>query len=235
MKYFWSVLLVAGFLSLPVQPVLGQVFGFKGGLNLSNMVFHPDGSGSSRNYNVHPGFHLGIVTNILISPSVQLESDLLLSTKGINVERTKFNGFDPKKGTVSLLYLDIPVSLKIFLSKAKSKPYLTVGPYVGFGISGKAEYDGKSQDIHFGSAYNEDFKALDFGFTIGGGIQFSQFLIGLNYDIGAINMFSHNDMGGKIYNRNFRVSIGYIFPGTVRMKKDADREPGKTTIYQWWN
>ncbi len=196
-----------------LSPVFGQAFGIKGGLNLSNMVFHPDGGGSSRHFKVHPGFHLGIITNISLSRLVKLESDLILSTKGINVERKKANGFDPTKGSANLLYLDIPIAVKVFFnSNENAKPYVVAGPYVGFGISGKTVYDGKTQEIHFGSAYNQDFKALDFGLTFGGGIQFHRFLFGLNYDLGIINMFSHNDMGGTIYNRNFRISIGYLFP-----------------------
>jgi len=233
MRYFIKQAAVAGLFLLSMSSVFGQTFGFKGGLNLSNMVYKPDDGGSSHNYKVHSGFHLGIITNIPFSKKVSLETDMILSTKGIHVEREKYNGFSPDEGTIHLLYLDIPLAVKIFLSKGANKPYVLAGPYAGFGISGKATINDQSQSIHFGSAYDEDFKDLDFGFTVGGGLEVKGFLFGLNYDIGLINIYSHDDIYGKVYNRNIRISIGYVFPNRYQnINGNKQKKTEKTE--QWW-
>jgi len=233
MKHLFKWLVALAVVSLVVPAAYSQTFGFKAGLNLSNMVYHPD-DGASRHFQVHPGYHLGIITNIPFSEKISLETDLYLSTKGINVTHEKYNGFSPDKGNINLLYLDIPIMMKVFLSETKTKPYLVAGPYVGFGISGKVTLKGKSQDLHFGSAYDEDFKSLDFGATIGGGIEVNHFLIGVNYDMGIVNIFSHDDMGGKIYNRNFRLSIGYIFPNRHSSLPKSHTGRGKKKKENWW-
>ena len=232
MRFFIKQTAIAGLFFLSISCVFGQTFGFKGGLNLSNMVYKPDGSGSSHNYNVHSEFHFGIITDIPFSKKVSLETDLILSTKGIHVKQEKYNGFSPDEGTIQLLYLDIPAALKIFLSDNNTKPYLLAGPYAGFGISGKVTINDQSQSIHFGSAYDEDFKDLDFGFTVGGGMEINGFLLGLNYDIGLINIYSHEDIHGKVYNRNVRISIGYVFPQRHQNIRNKQKQIDKSE--QWW-
>ena len=233
MKHLFRWLVAVMLASLVIPTAYSQSFGFKAGLNISNMVYHPD-KGGSRHYQMHPGYHLGIITNIPFSAKISLETDLYLSTKGINVTHEKLNGFSPEKGNLNLLYLDIPIMVKVFLSQNTTKPYLVAGPYVGFGISGKSTVKGETQPIHFGGAYDEDFRDLDFGATLGVGMEVNGFLVGLNYDVGLINMFSHDDMGGKVYNRNLRLSVGYILPNKNGRSKSVKTKQQKNGTTEWW-
>lgn len=235
MKHFFRLLMAMGLWMFVFVPSFGQSFGFKGGLNISNTYDKPD-KGGNPDFKNSSGFHLGIITDIPFSDKISLETDLYVTTKGSKREEKRYNDLPSLKGHLQLYYIEIPIALKIILSKTQTqtKPYLSFGPYVGFGLSGKVTVVNKTQSIHFGSAYDEDFRDLDVGLTFGGGIQVKGFLVGINYDLGLINMLSHDDMNAKIYNRTFRLSVGYIFPNKRKHTKGSDNAPNNNDVNSWW-
>ncbi|MDP3359679.1 MAG: porin family protein [Lutibacter sp.] len=187
-----------------------QQFGIKAGLNLSNMLMKDDDDTYSDDFKMNPGFHIGPTMELPINETVSFETGLLLSTKGYK------ETFDGDTDKYNLLYLDIPLTAKATIDIGGSKIYGIFGPYIGIGLSGKAKYeeDGESfeEDIKFGSDEDEDdLKRLDYGLTIGAGMEFNAIQIGLSYGLGLANISTYTDGGAKISNRVLGISLGYKF------------------------
>ena len=187
------------------------------------MLFKEDGETYSDDFKMRPGFNIGATAEFPLSEMFSFETGLLLSTKGFNysLEETEMGETIKLEWNTNLLYLDIP-----FLAKSSfdlgydKKIYGTFGPYVGVGISGKskikATFEGETETdeetIEWGSdKESSDFKRLDFGLTIGAGVEINSVLIGLNYSLGLANISPNTDNGNMINNRVLGLSVGYKF------------------------
>src|SRR6187549_120261 len=99
-------------------------FGIKGGLNIATL--HREAG--APNYSSKPGFHLGGLAHIHISPHFAVQPEIMYSTQGtksdnINTE-TKLN----------LGYINIPVLAQYMFANGFR---LETGPQVGFLVSAK--------------------------------------------------------------------------------------------------
>ena len=95
-----------------------------------------------------------------------------------------------------------------------------VGPYVGFGLSGKVktthEFQGREEteeeDLNFGSDVDEDaLKRLDMGLTFGSGVEIKSISFRISYDLGLSNLVVNQDDGATVKNRVLKFSVGYRF------------------------
>jgi len=79
------------------------------------------------------------------------------------------------------------------------------------------EYDGevvsKEEDVRWGSDEEADLKKMDFGLTVGAGIELNSLQMGLTYSLGLANISPYSENGYKISNRVLGISIGYKFGG----------------------
>ena len=72
----------------------------------------------------------------------------------------------------------------------------------------------QEEDVEWGSdKEKDDLKRLDFGLTMGGGVEINSIQIGLTYALGLANISSYTDYGTKINNRVLGLSVGYKFGG----------------------
>ncbi len=199
-------------------------FGLKGGLNLSNMLIKDDDETYSDDFKMKPGFHVGAMAEFPLSEIFSFETGLFLSTKGykISEEETLMGETLKMETKANLLYLDIPLTAKATFDLGGAKIYGVFGPYVGMGLSGKGKeevtYDGETEteeeDVEWGSdKEKDDLKRLDFGLTMGGGVEINSIQIGLTYALGLANISSYTDYGTKINNRVLGLSVGYKFGG----------------------
>jgi len=203
------------------KEISGMRFGIIGGLNLSNMLVKDNDGTNSNDFKYKPGFHVGATAEFPISESVAFETGLLFSTKGFksSFKATDNGAIFESKGSVNLLYLDIPLTAKAYYNIGASKIYGAFGPYIGIGLSGKSKSEAivngvtqsDEQDINWGSGNSNELKRLDYGFTVGAGMEFNSFLIGLSYNFGLANISSTSDYGQKIKNKVLGLSIGYKF------------------------
>jgi opacity protein-like surface antigen len=122
----------------------------------------------------------------------------------------------------NLFYLDIPLTAKASFDLGDAKVFGLFGPYIGMGLTGQSKtvttIDGKTEkekeDVEWGSEKGKsDLKRLDFGLTIGAGVEIDLFQIGLGYNLGLANISPYNDGGMKINNRVIGLSVGYKFGG----------------------
>ncbi len=222
MRNLTKLLVVVLALTMTTE-LFAQNFGIKGGLNLSNMRVKDDNKTYSDDYRIKPGFHIGATAEFPLAEMLSFETGLLLSTKGFTASKATFiYGGGTLKSTLrtNLLYLDIPLTVKGSSDLGRAKSYGVFGPYLGFGLSGKTKYKKTSnyttssytKDIEWGSDKDKsDLKRLDFGLTMGTGVEINSIQIGLSFNLGLANISPNTDGGAKINNRVFRVSIGYIF------------------------
>ena len=201
-----------------------QNFGLKGGLNLSNILAKDDNTTYSDDFKMNPGFHIGATAEFPFSDMFSFETGLLLSTKGykISEEETFMGKKIEMKIKTNLFYLDIPLTAKASFDLGDAKVFGLFGPYIGMGLTGQSKtvttIDGKTEkekeDVEWGSEKGKsDLKRLDFGLTIGAGVEIDLFQIGLGYNLGLANISPYNDGGMKINNRVIGLSVGYKFGG----------------------
>ena len=193
----------------------------KGGLNLSNMLIKDDDGTRREDTKNKTGFNFGITAEFPISKTVDFETGLLLSTKGFRISDKKINNgiTYEDKGSVNLLYIDIPLTAKTYYNIGTSRIYGVFGPYLGVGLSGKSKSESVSingtesdeQDVNWGSGDSDDIKRLDFGLTVGAGMEMNSVLIGLSYNLGLANISGVKDHVQKINNKVLGLSIGYKF------------------------
>ena len=191
-----------------------QSFRLKTGLNLSNMLMKDDANNYNDDSKNKLGFHIGATAEFPLSEILSFETGLLLSTKGFKLNRKGY------VGKLNLDYLDIPITGKASFDIKGVKFYGVFGPYLGMGLSGKSNFENtfegetkiEEEVINWGSDKEEsDFKRLDFGITIGGGIEIKSIQIGLSYNLGLANISPDSDDGFRMKNRVLGLSVGYKF------------------------
>ncbi|MCL1821946.1 MAG: PorT family protein [Prolixibacteraceae bacterium] len=203
-------LLFVGILSiLFVSASFAQVkIGLTAGFNTSRLLFEDE------NTDFKAGFQAGVVADLGITPNFSVIPELLFSQRGGKEEFEE--GGTKETSTTTLNYLQLPVNCAYkFDVGAGSKFMIFAGPYIGYGLSGKAKYaaeeDGEkfddSADIKFGS--DKDLKALDFGVNAGVGYQYEKIFFKLQFNQGLSNL--SNESSYKMKNQNIAVSVGYFF------------------------
>lgn len=200
-----------------------QTFGVKAGLNLSNILAKDDDETYSEDFKMNPGFHLGITAEFPFTDMISFEPGLLLSSKGtrISEEETYMGETYKYEQKVNLFYLDIPLTAKASFDIENARVYGVFGPYLGMGLSGKSkseetfmgETETEEEDINWGSDKEDDLKRLDFGLSVGVGVEINSIQIGLSYSLGLANISANTDGGSTTNNRVLGISIGYKFDG----------------------
>jgi hypothetical protein len=181
-------------------------FGPKAGINLSKMTMKT--MGLSVDPKFRPGFHVGVISDIPLVENLSLQPGLLFSTKGSNYDVDIFDF------SMSPSFLEIPVNLAYSLGMDELNIILFAGPYAAYGIAGKAEVEGESEDISFGSGIEDDLKPLDFGLNFGVGLNISNFLISAQYGIGLANLGTDADeVDIEMKNSVIGISVAYLFGG----------------------
>lgn len=179
-----------------------QTFGVKAGMNFSNMLMKDDDGTYSNNYDMRPGFHVGPTAEIPINNFLSFETDLLLSTKGFKYNEMKY----------SLLYLDVPFTAKFRYDAGFGNMYVLIGPHLGIGITGKTIYGDDDEAVDWGSdAEDDELKRLDYGLTVGTGVEIKSFIIGMYYGLGLANISPYTEDGFEAKNRVLGLSLGYKF------------------------
>lgn len=147
-----------------------------------------------------PGFTLGLGMDYGFNESWSFQSGLMFTSKGYKVK-------DMYK--VRPVYLDIPLlgAYKISVSES-TKFVINSGPYLSFGLGGKAKYDKGGDHKVFG---DDGWKRFDLGIQYGIGFELSdRYLINLTGQHGFICPWDV-EIGDKSKNMNFAISLGYRF------------------------
>ena len=188
------------------------IFGVRAGLNLTTMLSKDDETnyGDENNFKMRPGFNVGPTAEFPINEMFSFETALLLSTMGVNGEYDYGGG--NSKESLSLLYLNIPLTAKAVFDVGGTKVFGVFGPYLGYGLSGKWKSDEfGDEDVKWGTGTEDHFKPFDFGLQIGAGAAIKFIEISLSYGLGLANIASDTGGGTMEKNRVLALSVGYKF------------------------
>jgi hypothetical protein len=219
-----TLLIVTSSFSQETNTGPGTSFGIRAGVNFQN-INGKDFDGDKLENDMLVGFNAGLNAEIPIAPDFFFQPGILFTTKGAQ-EKTVILG-TTITSRIQLSYLELPLNLVYKPMLGNGHLILGFGPYVAYGIAGKAKIEGGDSsfesDIDFKNETsitdnNYVIRPLDAGANLFFGYEFANRLsFQLNTQLGLINIqpdYSGVDMGdSKMNNTGFGVSLGYRFGG----------------------
>ena len=186
-------------------------FGIHAGANMFN-INGKNAIGTELDNSLKLGFDAGVNAEIPLGTGSYLQPGIDFRQKGAQSN----NGNDK----LTLNYIDIPVNFIYKPVLGTGNLVLGFGPYIGFGISGKAKYaDGQEQEVEFGNdditSNSINLKRTDAGANFLAGYEFANKLsVNLKAQLGLKDI--NPDSGipeDQTRNRNtgFGLSLGYRF------------------------
>ena len=168
------------------------------------------------------GLQLGMFGENMFSEKIGIQFGLSFMQQGCKFEATETLIW-------SMNYLQIPIDLMVKFGKF----FLHTGPYVSFGLTGKAKSDGLD-DISLFKAIADDgwaMKRFDAGLRSGMGLDFNGFQIGFSVGIGLMNLFSPEDFKGILHgheaidtkNLNIALTFAYVFQNNNSRHRSGHR------------
>jgi hypothetical protein len=184
------VVLIAALIVPATASAQMQSFGLKAGTNFAKVA---GGGGSSDSMT---GLNFGLFASFPAGSSLSIQPEALFSQKGF-----KINGGEIGSMTNKLTYLSVPVLAKMsFGGEGTSRPYIFAGPEVALLLTAKASAGG------FSASIKDGFKSLDFGGTVGGGVELGKVSLDARYGLGLASIA---EGGGSAKNRAITLMVGY--------------------------
>lgn len=153
-------------------------FGLKGGITFYKGSI--DFAGFEESTSSALGFTAGIYAEFQLSDYLSIQPEILYNQKNTKDD----DGFFDDNSQTNFTYLDVPVLLRLNVPlEGKVSPFVTAGPYIGYLLDASDEFNGETEDI------SEFIENLNYGFMIGGGVQYGNFHVEVRYDIGLANIF----------------------------------------------
>ncbi|WP_310556915.1 porin family protein [Flavobacterium sp.] len=165
-------------------------FGFKGGVNFSNLY-----TDNVEDTNVLTGFNAGLFAKLPITSSLAIQPELLYTTKGAKL--TYNNYFVNGAAKFNLNYIELPVLLVINLTNNFN---IHAGPYIAYLVDGNAINDSQGTlfDIE-NNLKNEDYNKFDMGLSVGVGFDADQLGFGVRYNYGLQKVGKERSFLGTNY------------------------------------
>lgn len=187
-------------------------FGVRAGVNFSN-INGKDNDGDDLDFKIKPGFNAGVNAEIPVAEDFYVQPGLLFSVKGAKDEVLN------EDVKLHLGYLELPVNLLYKPALGTGRMLLGFGPYVAYGITGKAKSDNDDADVEWDDAPTIPaadkiyVKPFDAGANVLVGYEFANNLSAqLNAQLGLVNTNAYNT-DAKWKNTTFGISLGYRFGG----------------------
>lgn len=153
------------------------------------------------------GMAVGGFLTFALGPNLALQPEVLYVMKGAEFD------FGDDKASLKFAYLDVPVLIKYrFATTGSTRPSLFAGP-VG-SIKLKARYRQVENGIEMEQDYSEYVKGLDFGLTMGGGLDIAMTGSTLTLDVRytfALTEWPDVSEGGSVTNNGWLVMAGVGF------------------------
>jgi hypothetical protein len=187
-------------------------FGLRAGLNLASIKGEDK---SVPDYDNTIGFHVGAIVDIGISEFFYIQPGFFFSVKG--AELYEKYGSESYETVFNPYYFEIPllISAKIAIDESLALR-INAGPYIGMTLTGTVEekYENSEYPQDNYSDSGNTFKRMlfdvyDFGLVLGGGIEFQNFYLGMNYGIGLLNVVTYSVI--EHYSRCLGITLGYNF------------------------
>jgi hypothetical protein len=194
-----------------------QIIRVKAGANLANFVEKNDNTTYSDDYKLKPGFHFGPMAEFPLTDLINFETGLLVSSKGYKYEESEADYEYKEK--LKLLYVDIPLTAKVYFESNDLRIFGFAGPQLGLALDGTVcleETNGGDSyeeefDIDFGNDENTDhLKKIEISAIIGVGVEINALQISVHYNPGLLNISADSRDGQVTRNNVIGVSASYI-------------------------
>lgn len=184
-------------------------FGIKAGPDFSSYTSKVGGNKETSKMLV--GLEAGVYANISLADEFYFQPSLLYTGKGGTAKNS-----DVK---TRLSYLELPLDFLFKPDIGQGNKFIVgVGPYVAYGLGSKVSGGavGSSYDaFKTGGANNSGaLKRFDAGANVQLGYEMlNGFNVGLNTDLGLVNILNNGDSNNSFRNTSFAVTVGYTLPG----------------------
>ncbi len=174
------------------------------------------------------GLPFSLITEIQLNKSLRLSTGLSFIKKGIRVTSTT-SGVDYDESLI-FNYMEIPATLKVYVTKGPFKIFGIGGPYLGIITSIRDKYTQTSgTSVTKG---NDRFKpsdlgieTFDFGLRLGAGFEytksFGSIIVSPCYHIGFTNFSSSKQEVGR--NNALLLNLGYLYTIPKKAKKSESK------------
>ena len=181
-------------------------FSIKGGLNMSN--FYGD---ELSDKSMKAGFHAGIGADFEFTPNMAIQTGLFFSSKGAKYT----TDFLDSELDVTANFIQLPLHLAYKIDVMPgTRVVLHAGPYIAYGVSGKAKGGILGETLGKSDTFDSDFglKNFDSGLGLGVGAEFGPILVDIGWDMGLVNLSrAEGKYGEEIKTQNAYLSVGYKF------------------------
>ncbi|HOD59478.1 MAG TPA: porin family protein [Candidatus Syntrophosphaera sp.] len=179
-------------------------FGFRGGLNVTNVKITDDESDDVVMDDRY-GYHGGLFMQYPLGAHFIIEPALLYSQRGY--ERTiDVPLLEDIKENINMDYIELPLALKFDINISDVHIQPAVAPRVGYAIV--TQYLLNEEELDF----PEDPILLDYGVDFGLDITFlNQFLIGARYSLGLADIYDDDNEDITTSNNGLMISLGVMF------------------------
>ena len=226
MRSFWFLLAILFFTSVSVSAQIG--FGPEVGFNLSNYTGKEAGKKIS-NSPKYGGMFGGIL-------EVELSDHFFLLPGLFDYRNGYAKSFAGGTQTYAINTIEAQLNLEYkFGPPKKVKFFVGAGPYFDL------NYDGvvvtsvlpvySTYDLKIGNDAIDNIKNFDIGLSAFGVYQITRGLFfRARYQLGFLNMLPQGNASNSLYNRSFSLSIGYMFPGDLKARKNTPPPPPRRGI-----
>lgn len=211
MKRLLLVMLTAGLMSAGYSQEIR--WGVQGGLNLSGGIAKETGVVIHGDPGV--GYALGVLADIsLANPKWSIRPALSFQHEASNADIFDDNTY------IRVNYFNLPIDVIYHPDLAEKRWVFGLGPWFGYGLSGKYTQDGYTYKIDFGSSETNDAHRLDLGLDAMVGYKLKpDMMLTAKLDYGLIDVSAQSDFV-TIYTRSFGVNFVYWWPAlNTAMKK----------------
>ena len=163
-------------------------FGFKGGLNFSNLY-----TDQVDDNNVLTGFNAGLYAKFPIAKGIAIQPEISYTTKG--AELVYNNALANGTSKFNVNYVEVHVLLVLNITDNFN---VHVGPYAAYMVSGKTETDSNIFTSE-NQLDTNDFNKFDAGLAGGVGVDLDALNFGVRYNYGLTNIGKERDFGGTSY------------------------------------
>lgn len=189
----------------------GPHFGFKGGLNLSQLYVEQL---NVEDENMKAGINFGVFAKIPITNIFSVQPEVLYSSAGSKLsyggsDIQNFLGIEPGEVRFNLNYIQVPIALAINIGALN----IHAGPYFSYLLSANVK-DLRSSDLNSTTVVTldtEDFNRFDYGVMFGVGFDVRTVTIGARYNYG-LREIGNSNLAGKL-TENSKNGVGQIYIG----------------------
>jgi hypothetical protein len=225
MRKSWSAfaVLVAAVLVSTSSASAAEIptFGVLGGIHLANLALDPDPDDVSLDSLARA--NIGGFAEFGLAPNLSLQARAMYVRKGARLEQ-RIEEVDLRAET-TIDYITVPVLLKIRADTAKIRPYVVVGPEIGFKTRAGASLSTNPPmpmdlvaqvEEELNDQVKDNVSSTDVALDFGGGIEIParrmSFLVEGIYSLGLRNIATDSeDSEGYAKTRTFLFNVGIRF------------------------